>query len=826
MVSYLVKTSYKGDNLELWYWNEEEQKIERKLKNDNHLPYLLTDEESFKMLSDKSKVVSSERVKKYDATKFSEVMLVKVNVKHPTDIFDKRRKTGLRTVLKNAWEDNISYDICYVIDTNKCYCLPDNVVSKSEETVEPEKLKEFFLNHFFKAVTYKFFRMPIKCLDIEVKEGRLEARSAEEEILCCSIVNEKYKRIYVNRGYLDSSIIPLTKILKASYVSTINERIDYEIIICNNEYELLKNVYEELKDEVILYTFNGDEFDLPYLYYRGKKLGFKEDDIPISVSFDGHKTSCTLKNGLHIDIQKSFEAGILTYSYPVERYPSLDDVALAITGERKLKQPSFNVVSKELCDYCLNDSELLFKIVTNDGEVFQLLLISLSRLYNISLEDLTRTSLSKLNYKLFQYAHRLVNYLIPNRKYFENKNTELKIPIGKSGSYKGGEVYISSPGIYFDIDVYDYTSEYPGVADAENISYETINCPHQECKTNIVPDHGFYICKKQKGIVSALLGAIRDLRIHFKERFKKSKSVFDKAIVGALKICVLSSYGMFGMKGHEIEMPAIASTITFYGRNNLSLGRMTVEELGYKCLYGDTDSIFTKHLSDKERERLIDELKRRTKIEIEYDKHYKYVIISRKKNYLGCSDDGRIDIKGMTGKKRHQCIFLKNVFNGVLQILRGINKIEDLNIAKGEIEKFVRDAIEKLKNRNVKLEDLIFKVRLSKELDSKGQPYDVARLYIINGVKKQPGDFVEYVLTKGVYRAKPVFMTRMSEIDVDSYIYRLEGMLKQIFEPLEMNVKEVLYGRNMSLESFKVESHDDFSYEREFKEGIEKWFEN
>jgi DNA polymerase elongation subunit (family B) len=96
----------------------------------------------------------------------------------------------------------------------------------------------------------------------------------------------------------------------------------------------------------------------------------------------------------------------------------------------------------------------------------------------------------------------------------------------------------------------------------------------------------------------------------------------------------------------------------------------------------------------------------------------------------------------------------------------------------------------------------------------------------MNGVKKQPGDFVEYVLTKGVYRAKPVFMTRMSEIDVDSYIYRLEGMLKQIFEPLEMNVKEVLYGRNMSLESFKVESYDGFSYEREFKEGIEKWFEN
>jgi DNA polymerase I len=407
------------------------------------------------------------------------------------------------------------------------------------------------------------------------------------------------------------------------------------------------------------------------------------------------------------------------------------------------------------------------------------------------------------------------------------KNAELKdkIPSGKSGTYKGGNVYISNPGIYFDIDVYDYTSEYPGVADAENLSYETINCPHPECESNIVPDHGFHICRKEKGIVSALLGAIRDLRIYFKNTLKKNGTIFDRVVVGALKICVLSSYGMFGMSGHEVEMPAIASSITFFGRKNLSLGQITAFELGYKCLYGDTDSIFINHLNDKERERLIEELKRRTKIEIDFDKRYKYVIISRKKNYLGCGYDGRIDIKGMSGKKRHQCLFLKNIFNEILNVLRGINKIEDLNIAKNSIEKIIHDKLEKLKLREVRLEDLSFRVRLSKDISAKGQPYDVARLYLANGIKKQNGDFVEYVLTKGVYSAKPTFIARISEIDVDGYIQRLEGMLKQIFEPLDMNVNEVLYGKNMSLESFSDDNAKLPNFESKFREGIEKWFE-
>jgi len=818
LVDYLIKTTYnENDVLELWYWNDEEGKIVRKLKDDDHLPYLITDKESYDSLKDKSKVCKVEEIVKYDATKHKEVNLLKVSVKNPTDIFDSKKKTGLRTLLNNSWEDNIKYDICYITDTDRHYCLPDGVAKRSETAVKPNELKDFLLKHFYNSVTYKIFKMKAKFLDIEVMGGYLDSSRVEKPVICCSIADEERRIVYANREFSDSSLISLTKNLHTSYLSTKGERISYDIVMCSNEYELLLSIFDELKDEIVLYTFNGDEFDLPYLNNRARILGFERSEIPIIVSFDGYNKICSIKNGLHIDILKTFKTGLLSYSYPVSRYPSLDDVSFAIIGEKKLKLPNFDRVSKELCDYCMNDSLLLFKIVSMEDWKFQKLLIMLSRLYNVSLEDLTRTSLSKLNYKLFQYAHRITNYLIPNRKYIMELNSNLNVPAGKSGSYKGGEVYISKPGIYFDVDVFDYASEYPGVIDAENLSYETINCPHEECRDNIVPEHNFHICRKEKGIVSALLGAIRDLRIQFKGR--------DPIISGALKICVLSGYGMFGMSGHELEIPAIASATTYFGRRNLSLGRSVAEAMGYNVLYGDTDSVFLPRLSDEERKKFIKELREKSKIEIEYDKTYKYLIISKKKNYLGCSYDGRIDVKGMVGKKRHQCLFLKKVFNEILEILRKIDKAEDLEKVKKEIRGIISEAVKKLKERRVELSELAFRVELSKSLDSSGQPYDVARLYLASGKRINTGDVVEFVLTCGAYSAKPLFLTNMSEIDIPSYIQRLEGMLKQILEPLDMDIRGILYGENASLEEFTGEETSDMNLDVKFREGIEKWFE-
>ena len=507
-MQYLINTRYKKDNLELWYWDETAKKIVKTVKNDDHSPYLLTDENSFQKLTDKSLVTKSEVITKYDPTNFKNVQLLKLCTKHPREIFDKRSKTGLRTLLTNSWEDNIRYENCYIIDTKRIFCLPDNFI-KEIYTIPNNKLKEFLFNHFMSVVKYPVFKMPKKALDIEIynENSEIDAKTANLPIISCAIVDNSRKLVYVHRDYLDESLsfLKLVDSIVTKYKTSKGTTVEYVIRVCNTEYELHKAIFTELSSgHFTLYTFNGDEFDLKYIYNRAKKLGFKDEDIPIIIDFNGRRTSCYLRNSLHIDIQKLFNTGVLSYAYPIERYPSLNDVASVIVGETKLEINVFNKVSKQLCDYCLNDALLVYKITEADNETLPTLITLLSRIYNVSLEQLSRTSLSRLNYMLFQYVHRLLNYLIPNKQYFLKKSAELTLPKGKVGQYKGGEVIFSNPGIYFDVDVYDFTSEYPGVIDSENLSYETLGCPHEECRKNVIEGHNFHVCTKFKGVVSAL----------------------------------------------------------------------------------------------------------------------------------------------------------------------------------------------------------------------------------------------------------------------------------------------------------------------------------
>ena len=795
----------------------------------------------------KNIIHSVEVIEKYYPPQFKVMKFYKVNVYSPRQIYDKLRGTGLRLELDNSWEDDINYVYCYLYDNAFVYNCPHEFeegkpkpLRQTNKIIPTTQGKKYLFDYFSKLMTYPIPNFTYKFLDIEVKQKENQGMSDETcPILCCSIITYSEKlKLFVKRVFVCLPFSSLTPILGneliSEYKTPKGELVSYKIIFFNSEYELFKKVFDELDDDnfFILVTFNGDNFDLRYLNKRGKYLGFKDDEIPIELDYNGYNFVAYLKKGIHIDIQRLFGTGVLTYSYPgISHMPSLDEVAQKIVGDSKIHEDvGFDVVTKELCDRCFHDSYLLYEIFTHDDSAFPKLLILLSRLYNVSLEDISRTSLMRLNTMFFQYVHRVLGYLIPNRKYFEHKNKVLKVKEGKEGkSYAGGIVYFSKPGIYFDVDVYDFKSQYPGVIDKHNLSYETLACPHEECKDNKVPEHDFHVCKKFKGVVSMYFGAVRDLRISFKDKIKSSTGKvknFLKAITGALKICILSNYGMFGRKGHKLTLLALSSAICAYARRNLMITASLAEKRNYNPIYGDTDSVFTRHLTDEERKSFLEELSKYVKVEVDYEKHFKYVVISRKKNYLGVFNDGSVDVKGLLGKKRHMCEYLRGVFNGVLELLKKVNKPEDFEVMKGELKRFVRESVKYLKQRKVSLNDLVFKNFLSKDVKiGKGQVYDVARLCIANNIPII-NNTVEYVLTKGRYSAKPVQLVRMSEVDVKAYIDRLRGMLEQIFDPLDIDLNELIKeeGQLIPISTFTSDEEVEDNIDEMLREGIEKWF--
>jgi DNA polymerase I len=88
---------------------------------------------------------------------------------------------------------------------------------------------------------------------------------------------------------------------------------------------------------------------------------------------------------------------------------------------------------------------------------------------------------------------------------------------------QGALTFAPKPGVYFKTVVLDFESLYPSLIDAYNLSYETINCPHQEYQNYRVPTHTHHVCTLRRGIYSILIGTIKDLRIHWFKPLTKNK---------------------------------------------------------------------------------------------------------------------------------------------------------------------------------------------------------------------------------------------------------------------------------------------------------------
>ncbi|MCW3980396.1 MAG: hypothetical protein NWF11_02865 [Candidatus Bathyarchaeota archaeon] len=67
-------------------------------------------------------------------------------------------------------------------------------------------------------------------------------------------------------------------------------------------------------------------------------------------------------------------------------------------------------------------------------------------------------------------------------------------------------------GIYFNTVVCDFESLYPSCIDSYNLSYETVDCPHEECEANRIQETNHHTCTKRKGFYSILMGALKDLK--------------------------------------------------------------------------------------------------------------------------------------------------------------------------------------------------------------------------------------------------------------------------------------------------------------------------
>jgi DNA polymerase I len=320
----------------------------------------------------------------------------------------------------------------------------------------------------------------------------------------------------------------------------------------------------------------------------------------------------------------------------------------------------------------------------------------------------------------------------------------------------------------------------------------------------MIPDTQHWVCTEKRALESLLIGSLRDLRVGWYKSRAKDKTLPPELrswygiTQGALKVILNASYGVFGADSFDLYCPPVAEATAAIGRDSITQILKHAESVGIQVLYGDTDSLFLKNPSKEQIEEVVRFTEHELHMGIDVDKVYRYAVFSsRKKNYLGVLEDGTVDVKGLTGKKKHIPVFIKDAFNQMKETLARVKNPSDFEKARKEIAEIIRERYTRLKRREwADISELAFHVALGDELSSytKTTPQHVkaARILQENGKELHTGDLISFVKVIREPHVKPVELTSRNEVDVDKYVAYLHSTFDQVLDALGLSFDEII----------------------------------
>jgi DNA polymerase I len=847
---------YNPDDSQVYYWSEY---FYGSNNSERHQPYCYVKKE-FELEamdaahSDTGKFKIN-HVKKFDDIIDKEIDILKVLAPDPLSIggTDNSFREKVR-----SWEADIKYHESYLYDLGLIpgafykrinnnlifheFAIP-KTVDQYLENLFDSKLQKNITNNEYDKFLLKWSRLlnqPIPnikrvAVDIEVdsEEGRMPtARDHDRVITAIGMAgSDGLKRVYVlKRGpELDRT------------------KLDPSIFLCDTEKEMLKKAFDTMKNYPIVLTYNGDDFDLPYLYARSQdpaidpveKKPIDKSTVPIIIKRESfikrgiQADPVSLKDGIHIDLFRTFQNRSVqnyAFSHKYSEY-TLRAISEALLEDTKIEfEGSIGDLSiQKLAEYCLKDADLTFRLTSFNDNLLMKLIIIISRISRMSIEDITRFGVNQWIRSMMFFEHRQQNIIIPRRDELLGKGTSSTTAIIKEKKYRGGLVVEPELGIHFNVVVVDFASLYPSIIKVHNLSYETVNCPHSECKNdtkNLIEGTTHWVCAKKRGMTSILIGTLRDLRVNYYKHLARDTTLSkeDKQLYGvisqAIKVILNATYGVMGAEIFPLYCLPVAEATAAIGRTTTTRAIKKCNEDNVKVIYGDTDSLFLKNPSNERLAIISDWAKKELGVDLEIDKRYRYVVFSAlKKNYLGVLDDGTVDVKGLTGKKSHTPPFIRNAFYEILNVLKEIFTEKDFANAKIKIKKIVQSLAESLEKRIIPLEELSFNVMINKSpekygirsqnttshtlgLDGKAKDTDsikgipqhikAARQLVDLGQELKAGDIISYIKTKTNDGVKPVALANKAEVDNEKYLDTMEATFDQILSSLNLNFKTII----------------------------------
>ena len=822
--SMLVSAAY--DNISksaiLKFYEPESQKLFLWKDETNHKPYCYSRlaPEELEFLQERDDILEIKTVQRYDLMKDKEIEMSKIIVADPLAIGGTAGDKSIRNIIE-TWESDIKYYENYLYDRKliigKYYEIEDGKIKPhdlkisdevklalksllwdkvdSENMVDSEDFKEF-ISEWADLLNQPIPKIKRVSVDIEVEAeiGRIpDPKVAEKKITAIGLKGtDGFDQIFVLKTEgTEKGTNELENNIKVVF---------YDL---DKEKDMIQDAFNIIKEFPFVLTYNGDEFDLPYLYNRAERLGIKNSENPLYMMRD----SATLKQGVHIDLYRTLSnRSFQIYAFS-QKYTSfsLNSVSKALLGKEKI---DYGLEFDELtlyqtANYCYNDALLTYELTSFNSDLLMNLLVIIARIGRMPIDDIARMGVSQWIRSLLYYEHRQRNCLIPKREELQRRSEGvMSDAVIKDKKYRGGLVIEPKEGVHFDVVVMDFASLYPSIIKVRNLSYETVRCSHEECKKNTIPQTNHWTCSKKNGLTSMIIGSLRDLRVNYYKSLSKKETLTDEqrqqytVVSQALKVILNASYGVMGAEIFPLYFLPAAEATTAIGRHTILETIKKCEAADIEVLYGDTDSLFIKNPTETQIQKVIEQAKKDHGVDLEIDKTYRYCVLSnRKKNYLGVTKTGKVDVKGLTGKKSHTPPFIKKLFYELLDVLSKVQTIEDFQKAKTQVSEKIAVWGKKVESKEIPIEDLTFNVMLSKAPAEyvKTIPQHIRaakQLESIREVKK--GDIISYIKILNKPGVKPAELAKKEEIDSKKYMEFMESTLEQITSSMDLDFDTIL----------------------------------
>ncbi|MFX0058267.1 MAG: DNA-directed DNA polymerase I [Candidatus Hodarchaeota archaeon] len=793
--------------------------------------YKIGDMEQEKRITEYEGFKRFEEINRYDLLQDEKIKMTKIYGATPSDIggSGKNIKNILGSNGIKAWEADIRYHLNYIFDTQLIpgliYRINKGKIEKisfeekteeskslanelrvvfKDESMEIQEFSEKFLDIFLTPIP----EVKRLAMDIEVNLGPEDIiipdpQLAQQEIISVSFVaTDEVKLVYVleREGFSYRG-------LHKKFPS------DAKIFFFKNEKELLIETFRILWEYPVILTFNGDNFDLNYMFHRANKLKIDRDLNPIQIKRGFgilSRSDCDLRKGIHIDLFNFFfNRSISGYAFGgAYESASLNAISDALLGRKKYEhEEEIHEMEYDILTwYNLKDSILTLELTTFNNSLVWNLIILLCRITKMPTHEMVRRQISTWIQNIFYFEHRRKGYLIPRRSEIsELKKGGYMMSKFNEEKFMGAYVVPPVPGIHFDVVVMDFASLYPSIIKEYNLSYETVLCPHKDDEDNLVKGTPYHICTHKMGIFAYVVGFFRDIRVkYFKpksadKRLSEKQRSYYYTIQQALKVFINGSYGVFGSQNFPLFCLPVAESTTGIGQYSIKQTINKAEELGVKVLYGDTDSVFLLSPSNEQMKRISEWSRKELDLDLEEEKTYQFLALSeRKKNYVGIYKDTKyVDIKGLVAKKKNTPEFIKKIFNELLEILKNITNDEQFKSAKNQIIEIVRENLKKIGKADAfTLEDYAINITIQKNLKdyTKVIPQHVRaaiELKKINGKEYQKGETISIIKSKDNVGTKALQLAKLQDVDSKKYRDLLKSALEQVLDALGITFEEI-----------------------------------